>query len=301
MTDERYAFVEDVKNRKNIVKSGGKKGKSKYKCTLPSDYMTTKEKHAANSQWVSITYDRPISFDKFLAYSDEDKKIYLQNVIDNHGGNTNRIAKMLGCTEAKVKQFRQDLHIMNPIYTYANADIDSLWNKFMENDNFLRKPMSYEDFKTLDWYDQMRYIRFLNETMGSTLTKISIELFKRTKEALRLYLDRHNIAYTNRGKGYRMSKEQTKAWEEWLEKDEEPEHKTEEAYIPMDTSDEEVKTVEEPEETESYAIPSMQVHLRIDSQDQIIEIFSKLPKAKKGQIMFIWGKEESNEKEETRT
>lgn len=288
MTNERYAFVEDVKNRKNVARSGGKKGKSRYGCSLPVDYMTTKEKRDANSRWISVTYDRPISFDKFLAYSDDDKKKYLQTLIDKHAGDTRKIAKMFGCTEAKIKVFRQNLGV---VYNIERQRDDALWDVFLTFDEFLRKPMSYEDFKTLDWYDQTQYIKFLNETMGTTLTKISVELFKRTQGTLGLYLNDHHIAYTNRGRGCRMSKEQAIAWEAWLGKDEEPEQKTEETYIPMDILDEEVQTVEKPEETESYVIPSMQVHLRIDSQDQIIEMFSKLPKAKEGQIMFVWGKE----------
>lgn len=108
----------------------------------------------------------------------------------------------------------------------------------------------------------------------------------------------HNISYCHRGKGYRMSEEKIKAWGEWLGKDDESEQKTEEQSlisskeVPMDSPDDETKTIEETDESESYVIPSMQVHLRIDNQDQIIEMLSKLPKAKKGQIMFVWGKED---------
>ena len=105
MTDERYAFVEDVKNRKNVARSGGKKGKSRYGCSLPVDYMTTKEKRDANSIWISVTYDRPISLDKFLAYSDDDKKKYLQTLIDKYAGDTGKIAKMFGCTEANERRY----------------------------------------------------------------------------------------------------------------------------------------------------------------------------------------------------
>ena len=289
MTDERYSYVEDVKNRKNVARSGGKKGKHRYGCMLPVDYMTTKEKRDANSRWISVTYDRPISFDKFLAYSDDDKKKYLQTLIDKYAGDTGKIAKMFGCTEAKIKVFRQNLGV---IYNIERQRDETMWDIFLTFDEFLRKPISYEDFKTLDWYDQTQYIRFLNETMGATLTKISVELFKRTQGALGLYLNDHHIAYANRGRGYRMSKEKAIAWEEWLRKGEEPEQKTEETYIPKDTPNEEIHQIEEPDETKSYVIPSMQVNLRIDSQDQIIEMLSKLPKAKKGQIMFIWGKED---------
>lgn len=295
MNDERYAFVEDVKNRKNVARSGGKKGKRRYGCSLPVDYMTTKEKQSNNSKWISITYDRPISFDKFLAYSDDNKKKYLQTLIDKYAGDTGKIAKMFGCTEAKIKVFRQNLGV---VYNIERQRDETMWDVFLTFDEFLRKPMSSDDFKALDYYDQIQYIAFLVETMGVPIDRISSELFNSSSSTLRNYLTRNKMPYYKRGKGYKMNDQKIKEWKEWLGKDDEPEQKTEESLsipskeIPMDIPDKETKMVEESEETESYVIPSMQVHLRIDSQDQIIEMLSKLPKAKKGQIMFVWGKED---------
>lgn len=306
MTNERYAFVEDVKNRKNVARSGGKKGKSRYGCTLPVDYMTTKEKRDANSRWISVTYDRPISFDKFLAYSDDDKKKYLQTLIDKYAGDTGKIAKMFGCTEAKIKVFRQNLGV---VYNIERQRDEIMWDAFLTFDEFLRKPMSSDDFKVLDYYDQTQYISFLIETMGATIDRISSELFSKAKGSFGQYLKKHNISYYHRGNGYRMREEQIKAWEEWLGKGKEPEQVEEQPIaLPneesVDSQDEEIQMVEEqenpiefvtseePNETESNVIPSMQVHLRVDSQDQIIEMLSKLPKARKGQIMFVWGKED---------
>ena len=167
-----------------------------------------------NSRWISVTYDRPISFDKFLAYSNDDKKKYLQIVIDNHGGTTCRIAEMFGCTEAQIKKFRQDLDIKNPVYKYGNADIDALWKTFLTCDEFLRKPMSYDDFKALDYYDQTQYISFLVETIGVTVNNISSELFGQAKGSLGKYLKNHNISYYHNGKGYHMSEERIIAWDE---------------------------------------------------------------------------------------
>lgn len=292
MTDERYSYVEDVKNRKNVARSGGKKGKSRYGCSLPVDYMTTKEKQDANSRWISVTYDRPISLDKFLAYSDDDKKKYLQIVIDNHGGTTGRIAEMFKCTEAGVKKFRQDLDIKSPAYKFGTTNIDTLWKIFLTRDEFLRKPMSYDNFKTLDWYDQVYYMNFLTEKLGAGINRISSELFYCAQSTLEQYLNRNKISYYRKGKGYRMLDTKLIQWEEWLGKNDEPEQKTEETYTPKDTPNEEIHPVEEPDETEPYVIPSMQAHFRIESQDQIIEMLSKLPKARKGQIFFIWGKED---------
>ena len=303
MTDERYAFVEDVKNRKNLAKSGGKKGKSKYGCTLPSDYMTTKEKRTANSQWVSITYDRPISFNKFLAYSDEDKKIYLQTLIDTYGGDTGKIAKIFKCEESKIKVFRQNLGIQSASRSISNLSPDSLWKTFLTFSDFLYNPMSYEDFKKMDIYDQQEHINFLQSEFNLSLRNLASLYFNISKTALINYINKFKISYISKkpGAAGHLTDEETKKFYNWLGFDPE-EIKEKEPEMKDNTSDIENisqvavpdanEPIEQPITAESVAeIPSMQVSLRIDSMDQIIEMVKKLPRAKQGRLYFVWGGE----------
>lgn len=302
MTNERYAFVEDVKNRKNLAKSGGKKGKSKYKCTLPSDYMTTKEKRAANSQWVSITYDRPISFDKFLAYSDEDKKIYLQTLIDTYGGDTGKIAKMFKCEESKIKVFRQNLGIQNASRSISNLSPDSLWETFLTLSDFLYNPMSYEDFKKMDIYDQQKHISFLQSEFNLSLRNLASLYFNISNTALIHYINKFKISYISKkpGAAGHLTDEETEKFYNWLGvdpeeiKEKEPEMKDNASDVKNIFSDVAVpdtnEPIEQPITAESITeIPSMQVSLRIDSMDQIIEMVKKLPRAKQGRLYFVWG------------
>lgn len=218
MTDERYAFVEDVKNRKNLAKSGGKKGKSKYGCTLPSDYMTTKEKRTVNSQWVSITYDRPISFDKFLAYSDEDKKIYLQKLIDTYGGDTGKIAKMFKCEESKIKVFRQNLGIQSASHNLTKLIPDPLWKTFLTLSDFLYNPVTYEDFKKMDIYDQQEHINFLQSEFNLSLRNLASLYFNISKTALINYINKFKISYISKkpGSAGHLTDEETKKFYNWL-------------------------------------------------------------------------------------
>ena len=52
MNDEKYAFIEDVTERKSIARGAfHKKGGAKSnKCTLPSDYLTRKEREKMNGE-----------------------------------------------------------------------------------------------------------------------------------------------------------------------------------------------------------------------------------------------------------
>ena len=299
MTDERYAFVEDVKNRKNVAKSGGKKGKSRYGCTLPSDYFSAKEKRDINSKWISITYDRPISYDKFLAYSDDDKKNYLQNLIDTYGGDTGKIAKMFGCTEAKIRVFRQDLGIKSANRTISNMSPTSLWETFLTLNDFLRKPMSIDDFKTLDWYDQKDYIRFLIEEKGFTCYTISEKLFGLNGTSLRNYLNSHNIPYHKHPRNYHMTdklKEELKEWLGYSDKEETEMKEDQNQNSETASLYEDCLENYKPKTTAKTAFPTpvkelenLQVNFTVGSMDEIEPILNMLPKAKSGTITINFG------------
>ena len=303
MTDERYSYVEDVKNRKNVARSGGKKGKSRYGCTLPSDAMSHWAKKRENGDVVIMAPDRPIIYEDFKELSEDMQRQYLQGIIDNYGGTTERIAKMWGVSEAKVKNHRQLLGIKNPQSSLGVLwDIDSgaKWTGFLSGIDFLSEPMSYEEFKKLSTNEKKQYLRFLVDDLEASPAEIS-GLFGIVTQNIRVLLKKNGIP--PKGREYRYNH---KKWEEWLEKYknndsvmEEENKVTEHIQESIECKEEPIEYKEEPKIEEKSKeiiihneIPSMQVHMHIDNQDQIIEMLSKLPKAKKGQIFFIWGKED---------
>lgn len=99
MTDERYCFISDVREKKSIGRGAyhkrshaGKGGAVKF----PSDYMTKKELKAMNGVTKSYNINNPMSWDEFKAMPDDIKVIYIKAVRDKfHVANTD-IAKMFG-------------------------------------------------------------------------------------------------------------------------------------------------------------------------------------------------------------
>lgn len=284
MTDEKYTFIKDVSEKKNIAKSGGKKGKSRYGCKLPSDDLSVKERRAMNSASIGLNMNRPVAYEKFLDFSDEVKKEYLQNLIDNHGGTTSRIAKLFGCTEAKIKEFRTNLGITS--VRFISEEDDKKWEEFLKQNDFLQKPMGWKTFRSLDYYDQTSYLNYLISTFNVTFPKME-QMFGVSYNSLHVYVNRHKLKTISRKNfNARMTNEEVKKWEEFVgeqkvfeEPDkisEEPaiEEKVEEPPIP------EVHNEPEPEpivDASNYGLNNFSMECTVQNLDQaelILHVFN---------------------------
>ena len=67
MTDERYTFVQDVKEKKRTARGYHNKVRRGGAMKLPSDYLTKKERDAMNGECVTISLDRPMKWANFKA------------------------------------------------------------------------------------------------------------------------------------------------------------------------------------------------------------------------------------------
>lgn len=281
MTDETYTFISDVKEKKSVARSGGKKGKSRRGCSLPSDNLSTKEKRQMNGDMVSISMDRPISYAKFQSLSAEVQKEYLQHVIDNHGGNTARIASMFGIEESQVKKLRQNFGVVSSYTMFP----DDVWTKFLVNADFLKKPMTWETFKTLDKFDQQDYLDFLYKDRGGATNAIA-EMFGISGPGLMSYARRHGLVLGGKEKCGRHLKNDIIKWNEFVKK---PENKDE---VPMDNKCPEIPLQDAKavlENANASAIEDITMTITVKSFDDIKNVLDTLPKVKKGNITFIFG------------
>lgn len=99
MTDEKYLFVQDIRDKKNVARSArskrthnGKGGSVK----LPSDYMTKKEIQSMNSEAKSYRLNDPMSWTEFMAMPDDIKGVYIKMLREKFNAPDSRIAKMMG-------------------------------------------------------------------------------------------------------------------------------------------------------------------------------------------------------------
>ena len=221
MTDEKYVFIQDVKEKQSVNRGKGRVGKCVKGCTLPSDTLSPKEKRDKNSEFVTMNFNQPMRIEKFVLFKEDSQKEYLQNLIDNHGGTTARIANMMGCTEAKIKLFRQDLNISSVNKQFLQDNGAEKWAEFLKNGDYLRKPMSYDEFKKLDNFDKADYLNYLLDTINVTWRMIG-NMMGVDGGTLRIYVHRANIPVVKSSCGRRPSNADLKLWEEFLSKKDDP-------------------------------------------------------------------------------
>ena len=307
MNDETYAFISDIKEKNSIVRSGGKKGRSRYGCKLLSDNLSAKEKRMMNGTMVSINKDRPMNYEKFCSLSAQLKKEYIQHIIDVHGGNTSRIAKLFDITEAQVKKLRHDLGIVSSsLNGFENPSNEALWESFVSSDNFLKLPMDWKTFTSLDKYDQLSYLNFLyNEKHGSLSDIADMLGLHGGCASIATYIKRKGIEISiNRA---RRSKEEKNIWKEFVGKEEKQiNDQNEEEMLGVKskiegnsnpaTSDSIYSALEEKQDKLTFDDPvvyqefeEINICITLNSIDDINAALQFIPKAKRGTISFKFG------------
>lgn len=112
MTDEKYVYTQDVREKKNIARSArhkrthcGKGGAVK----LPSDYLTPKELKAMNGEVKSYKLNQPMKWDEFKALPDDLKITYIKVLREKFNVPDCRIADMMGVHKVTFSHFVKTL------------------------------------------------------------------------------------------------------------------------------------------------------------------------------------------------
>lgn len=114
MTDEKYVFVTDVRDKKRIGRGAfnkrthaGKGGAIKF----PSDFLNRKELNAMNGEVKSYRLNEPMVWKEFKAMPDEIKISYIKALRNKFDVPDNRIAKMMGINQCSMSQMMKKLGI----------------------------------------------------------------------------------------------------------------------------------------------------------------------------------------------
>jgi hypothetical protein len=99
MNDEKYLFISDSRDKKNVARSArnkrshcGRGGRVR----LPSDYMTKKELNAMNGECKTYRLNEPMSWAEFSAMPDEHKITYIKLIRNKWNAPGSYISKMMG-------------------------------------------------------------------------------------------------------------------------------------------------------------------------------------------------------------
>lgn len=97
MTDEKYCFVEDLRARK-AEKTGAahrKIGSKSKKCSLPSDFLTEKQKRELSGECMSYDLTKVYSWQDFKALPKHIQQEYIQRLVDKYGVGVRTISQTL--------------------------------------------------------------------------------------------------------------------------------------------------------------------------------------------------------------
>lgn len=112
-TDEQYVMIEDIKTRKDIARSAKytKNGSKSKKCSLPSDYLTKKEKEQMNGELITVNLNKPITYDEFKSLSSLLKKEYLEHLLKKYDATMKNIGDMFGVTGRMIQKWCSNLNV----------------------------------------------------------------------------------------------------------------------------------------------------------------------------------------------
>ena len=99
MTDEKFTFIEDLREKKRTATGAhhkrthcGKGGAVRF----PSDFKTKKELRAMNGAVKEYRLNDPVGWDEFKAWHDDIKVLYIKSLRKAYNVSDTHIAKMLG-------------------------------------------------------------------------------------------------------------------------------------------------------------------------------------------------------------
>ena len=142
MTDERFVFQEDVKERRKM-KTGAmhKKGAKRVtNCKFPSDYLTRKEKEKLSGPVISIKMDQPYYDWKEFRKLPEGLQIeYLNGLINNYGARQKDLCEMFSITTNTMSVVCKaySTPVKFKMAGYASHKMDDRWMDFITKPGFI--------------------------------------------------------------------------------------------------------------------------------------------------------------------
>ena len=143
MNEYEYLFTQDCREKKRTA-SGARhratRGKRSFTVHNPSDYLTKKQREELSSPVISFTA-KPVTYEEFKAMDNDQKKAYLNFIIEEYAFSISAIAAMMGvCFPTIDKYIKQFGIVVKPKYRLTKAEKERQ-NQFL---NSLTPPREVE-------------------------------------------------------------------------------------------------------------------------------------------------------------
>lgn len=110
-------------------------GSKSKRCPMSTDYMTRKQWEERNGKIVSVSFDKPTTWENFKELSKGVQEEYLRHLAETYNANATNLAEMFGMSVATVRRHIQtaDLDIKFRVGHSMNAEQRDAWERFLHN------------------------------------------------------------------------------------------------------------------------------------------------------------------------
>ena len=125
MNEYEYLFTQDCREKKRTA-SGARhratRGKRSFTVHNPSDYLTKKQREELSSPVISFTA-KPVTYEEFKTMSEDQKKAYLNFIIEEYAFSIRAIAAMMNVSHPTIDKYIKHLGIVvKPKYRLTKAE-----------------------------------------------------------------------------------------------------------------------------------------------------------------------------------
>ena len=125
MNEYEYLFTQDCREKKRTA-SGARhratRGKRSFTVHNPSDYLTKKQREELSSPVISFTA-KPVTYEEFKSMNDDQKKAYLNFIIEEYAFSIRAIATMMGVCFSTIDKYIKHFGIVvKPKYRLTKAE-----------------------------------------------------------------------------------------------------------------------------------------------------------------------------------
>lgn len=132
MTDERYTFISDVRDKKRVARGYYNKVRQGGRIKMPSDYMNRKEKRKLNGEIKTYNLSAPMTWKAFRLMPDHIQVEYVEGLRGKYKTNGALLAKMFGVSNASVIAWGKAHNVKFPHCNSSRED-RMKWDLFCTN------------------------------------------------------------------------------------------------------------------------------------------------------------------------
>ena len=113
-----------------------KRGSKSKKCTMSTDYMTTKQWKERCGKLVTIQKDRPVSWSTFKELSKQTQEEYLRGLMETYGANASSLGAMFRVKPLTVRRYiaSRGLDISFPVGHSMTFEQRRMWEDFLSGE-----------------------------------------------------------------------------------------------------------------------------------------------------------------------